>query len=94
MVVDADLVESCVLVAVMVAAVPVVGAVNTPAELMVPAEADQETAEEKLPVPCTGAEQVVLPPCTRLFARQETATLVIVLAGVRAIVVDADLVES
>jgi hypothetical protein len=42
----ADLVVSCVLVAFTVTEVPVVGAVNTPAALMVPAEVDQVTAEE------------------------------------------------
>lgn len=46
MVLDADLVLSCALVAVMVAVVPVAGAVKTPPEVMVPAEAVQFTAEE------------------------------------------------
>ncbi len=38
-----DLVASCVLVAVTVTEVPVDGAVNTPAELMLPPETDQLT---------------------------------------------------
>jgi hypothetical protein len=45
-VVEADLVASWVLMAVTVTEVPVVGAVSTPAEEMVPAEVDQVTAEE------------------------------------------------
>jgi len=40
-----DLVGSCVLVAVTVTDVPVAGAVSKPAELMLPADADQVTAE-------------------------------------------------
>jgi hypothetical protein len=45
-VLDADLVLSCALVAVIVADVPVAGAVKTPPEVMVPAEVAQFTAEE------------------------------------------------
>jgi len=45
-VVVADLVGSWMLVALTMTEVPVVGAVRTPAEVMVPAEADQVTAEE------------------------------------------------
>jgi hypothetical protein len=42
----ADLVGSCVLVTVTVTEDPVVGAVRTPAGVMLPAEVDQVTAEE------------------------------------------------
>lgn len=51
----ADLVVSCVLVAVMVTDPAVAGAANSPAVLMAPAAADHVTAELKLPVPCTVA---------------------------------------
>ena len=46
MVADADLVLSCALVAVTVTEVPVVGAVRTPPEVIVPTDVDQFTAEE------------------------------------------------
>ena len=46
-----DLVVSCVLVAVMVTAPAVDGAVKSPAVLIAPAAADHVTAELKLPVP-------------------------------------------
>ena len=45
-VVDADLVLSCALVAVMIAEAPLLGAVNRPPEVMVPADVAQLTAEE------------------------------------------------
>ena len=43
---EPDLAVFCVLVAVTVTEVPVVGAVRTPVEEMLPAEVDQVTAEE------------------------------------------------
>ncbi len=78
MVVEADLVGSCTLVAFTVTAVPVIGAVRLPFGAIAPADADQLTAGEKAPVPCTGAVQAVLPPCMMLWAWQATDTLVIV----------------
>ena len=55
----ADLVGSCVLVAVRVVEDPEVGAVKAPPEVMEPAEADHVTAVDGLPVPATVAPQVM-----------------------------------
>ena len=60
----------------------VLGAVNTPAAEIVPAEAVQFTVVLKFPVPCTVAVQVSFAPSARLGLGQETVTEVIVGAGV------------
>ncbi len=78
---DADLVESCILVAVTVTDVPVEGAVSTPAGEMAPAEARQVTAVEMLPVPCTDALQGAEVPAATFGVAQETEMLVTVAAG-------------
>lgn len=93
-VVAADLVGSCVLVAVTVTVVPVAGAVSRPAGVIVPAEADQVTAELKLFVPVTEEAQFVVPLAVTVVAWQATETPVIVGGGVTETMVLADLVGS
>ena len=76
MVVDPDLVGSATLVAVTVMedASRERGAVRTPVALIEPIEADQLTAVEKLPAPCTVAAQPVEPPSRSDRAEQLTDT--------------------
>jgi hypothetical protein len=57
---------------------PVVGAVNNPEEEMLPALADQDTAELKLPVPATDARQAEVAPVETLVGEQTTPTEVTV----------------
>lgn len=79
----------------MVTAPPTVG-VKTPEVVIVPLVADQLTAELKLPVPWTVAEQVdaVLVPKMRIVGEQVTVTDVIVGGRVTITVDDPDLVAS
>jgi hypothetical protein len=75
----ADLVGSCVLVAVTVAVPAEAGAVKTPAAFTVPLVADQATAELYVPVPFTVAVHCAVP---------FTATVAGVQAGERDVIED------
>ena len=78
MVVEPDLVVSCVEVAVQVA-VPTADGVRTPAEVMVALVADQVTAELYAPVPITCAVQVAV--WARLMDAVEALTLTSAMMG-------------
>jgi len=91
---EADLAVFCTLVAVTVTAEPVVGAVRTPFDVMLPLEADHVTALEKLPVPVTGAVQATVLPARTLPVPQDTEMLEIVAEGVTGRTTEDDLVES
>ncbi len=94
--VEADFAGFATLVAVTVTEVPVVvaGAVNRPFPEIVPADAVHVTALEKLPVPVTGAVQVVVLLAARLVAPQAMETPVTVAAGAMVREIDPDLVVS
>ena len=77
-----DLVESAPEVAVTETWPAEFGAVKSPAEDTVPAEADQFTAELKLPVPWTVAEHGSVSPSARVGLGQATVTEVMAGAGV------------
>jgi len=77
-----DFVGSSSLVALTVIAVPVAGAVTTPAVVMLPPLIDQVYSLEKLFVPDTTAEQLVVPLSPPDAAAQVTATPAIVAGGV------------
>ncbi len=66
------------LVAVTVIDVPESGAVTTPAGVTLPAEADQVTADDGLPVPTAVAVQVTDFPNGRVETGQETLRLLMV----------------
>jgi hypothetical protein len=67
-----DLLESCVLVAVTVALVPVEGAVKLPLWSMVPALADHDTEGMDLPVFVSMAVHFELPPYDTVFGEHST----------------------
>lgn len=94
--VDADFAGFATLVAVTVTEVPVVvaGAVNRPFAEIVPPDTVHVTALEKLPVPVTGAVQVVVLLAARLVTPQAMETPVTVELGATATTTDADLVGS
>ncbi|HEX4311460.1 MAG TPA: hypothetical protein VHZ25_15610 [Acidobacteriaceae bacterium] len=65
---------SSVLVALTVTLAAAAGAVNSPAELIDPPEADQVTALLKLPVPCTVALHCEVAPAVTVEGEQVTDT--------------------
>jgi hypothetical protein len=91
---EPDFVLSCVEVAVMLA-VPVPLGVNRPPEVMLPPVADHVTAELKLPVPLTVAEQALVCEVVIDDGRHETVTEVMVdTAAETATFAEPDLVVS
>lgn len=87
-IVDPTMLGCWVLVAATVTFSDVVGAVNSPEAEIVPALADQFTAELKLPVPCTFAEHWAAPPGVTADGWQLTEIEVIVTGAVTVTTVD------
>jgi len=73
---------------------PVVGAVKTPAEVIVPADAVKVTAFEKLLVPVTAGVHVVVLPARTGAGAQESDTPVMVGVWMNDTVYVPDLVGS
>jgi hypothetical protein len=91
--VEPDFVLSSVEVAVIVT-VPVAVGVNAPADVIVPSDAVQVTAELYDPVPCTVAVQSDVCVIKMEAGEQSTETEVIVAGAVTVTVALPDLVES